>query len=105
MSLLAVPSPAAMIPVPSPILGRDLSSSALSSASDHSSTNSSGLAMLTALEPEIESQLSTQILQLTLDRNRSLSADSFSSEPDSNFNKGAGAFLALVQDVLEKREN
>ena len=55
--------------------------------------------------PTIEGELTVQLLSLTLDNEQNKSCDSFSSEPETLYNKGAVDFMLLVEAVLAKQEN
>ena len=55
--------------------------------------------------PTIEGELTVNLLSLTLDNEQNKSCDSFSSEPDPLYNKGAVDLMLLVEAVLAKQEN
>ena len=52
---------------------------------------------------QLEGELSVRVLSLTVDENKSSAEDSFSSEPDSGYNKGALKFLDLVEATLARQ--
>ena len=51
----------------------------------------------------LENEVVGQILSLTIDEAHDKTQDSFSSQPDTAHNKGALAFLTLVEDYLANR--
>ena len=53
----------------------------------------------------VESQVSRQVLELTLGDARDCSQDSFSSDPATDHNKGALAFLDLVEKAYKERKD
>ena len=56
------------------------------------------------MERSLENEISTQLLTLTIDHERNESADSFNSDPGTNFNRGAAQFLTLLESALARRQ-
>ena len=109
-SFLKLPSP--MVPPSTPTSYKEpqfkdcsTMSSPLSDCSGLPSPSSPELKMVTTLDQDAETQLNCQILQLTLDTSIAKSEDSFSSAPETKFNKGAGAFLELVEKIMKRKED
>ena len=59
---------------------------------------------MSPLDPNHEGDLSRSILQLRLSNSANASEDSFSSSADTEHNKGALAFLNLLEGVLASRQ-
>ena len=57
------------------------------------------------LTSQIEGEISVGMISLNIEERKSCSLDSFSSEPDTVQNKGAIAFLHLVEAAIEKHQD
>ena len=63
-----------------------------------SPTNSS----MSKVGSSIEGEVSTRMLSLTIGNEPNTSIDSFNSSPDNNFNRGASAFMELIEQAIAK---
>ena len=68
------------------------------------SPTSPSMLPMTPIEPVQEGDLSVSLMQLQLAPTSNISYDSFSSEPDSQFNKGATAFLELLERCIAAQQ-
>ena len=107
-TFLLTPCPQLIANNTSPQSAHEISSSSepmTSATSDASQPLSSpALPPMSPLDPGHEGDLSVSLLQLKVDNKPDASSDSFSSQPDSTFNKGALAFIGLLEAAIASKE-
>jgi len=60
---------------------------------------------MNAMNPEDEHDFSLSFAKVIVDSDQSVSVESFSSSPGTNFNQGAAKFISLVEKQLEALRN